>query len=109
MTGHLILVLSFLWSLSFLETGDVELRRWIVRKKGHVDRMTMHGKAKTRRRRALGTLEFEQERLKMLQENNKIEKDRLSVELQVAKVQLEREIIQLSICKNEAQMRGVLK
>ena len=81
----------------------------VVRKKVHVDRMTMRGKAKIRRRRALGTLEFEQERLKMLKENNKIEKDRLSVELQVAKVQLEREIIQLSLCKNEAQMRGVLK
>ena len=81
----------------------------VVRKNVHVDRMTMRGKAKIRKRRALGTLEFEQERLKMLKENNKIEKDRLSVELQVAKVQLEREIIQLSICKNEAQMRGVLK
>lgn len=81
----------------------------VVRKNVHVDCMTMRGKAKIHRRRALGTLEFEQERLKMLKENNKIEKDRLSVELQVAKVQLEREIIQLSICKSEAQMRGVLK
>ena len=81
----------------------------VIRKNVHVDRMTMRGKAKIRRRRVLGTLEFEQERLKMLKENNKIEKDRLSVELQVAKVQLEREIIQLSLCKNEAQMRGVLK
>lgn len=88
---------------------NTEESKKVVRKNVHVDRMTMRGKAKIRRRRVLGTLEFEQERLKMLKENNKIEKDRLSVELQVAKVQLEREIIQLSICKNEAQMRGVLK
>ena len=88
---------------------NTEESKKVVRKNVHVDCMTMRGKAKIRRRRALGKLEFEQERLKMLKENNKIEKDRLSVELQVAKVQLEREIIQLSICKNEAQKRGVLK